>query len=129
MGKVILIVEDEAKNLKLLRDLLQISGYEILEAGNGKEGIEKANAHKPDLILMDIQMPVMDGLEATRILKTDAETKDIHIIALTSYAMKGDEDKIREAGCDGYIAKPIDTREFQKKIGNVQKCLHGLKVD
>ena len=116
MGKVVLIVEDEPKNLKLLRDLLQVWGYETLEAGNGKEGIEEASAHKPDLILMDIQMPVMGGLEATSILKAEAETKDIPIIALTSYAMKGDEDKMMAAGCDGYITKPIDTREFQRKI-------------
>ncbi len=116
MEKVILIVEDEPKNLKLIRDLLQALGYLTLEATDGAQGIELAKAHKLDLILMDILMPVMDGLEATKILKADAETKNIPIIALTSYAMKEDNEKIREAGCDGYITKPIDTREFLKKV-------------
>ena len=116
MEKVILIVEDEPKNLKLIRDLLQASGYLTLEATNGAEGVELARAHKPDLILMDILMPTMDGFEATKILKADAETRNIPIIALTSYAMKEDDEKMREAGCDGYITKPIDTREFLKKV-------------
>lgn len=116
MARVILIVEDEPRNRKLFRDLLQLKGYATLEATNGKQGVKIAREKKPDLILMDILMPVMDGLEATRILKTDAETKDIPIIALTSYAMKGDEERIRQAGCDEYITKPIDTREFVKKI-------------
>ena len=116
MKKTILIVEDEPRNLKLIRDLLQASGYLTLEATDGAQGIELAKAHKPDLILMDIMMPNMDGFEATKILKADAETRNIPIIALTSYAMKGDEEKIREAGCDGYITKPIDTKEFLKKV-------------
>lgn len=116
MARVILIVEDEPRNRKLFRDLLQLKGYATLEATNGKQGVKIAREKKPDLILMDILMPVMDGLEAARILKTDAETKDIPIIALTSYAMKGDEERIRQAGCDEYITKPIDTREFVKKI-------------
>ena len=116
MEKMILIVEDEPKNLKLIRDLLQVSGYLTLEATNGAEGVELARAHKPDLILMDILMPVMDGFEATKILKAGAETRNIPIIALTSYAMKEDDEKIREAGCDGYITKPIDTKEFLKKV-------------
>ena len=116
MEKMILIVEDEPKNLKLIRDLLQASGYLTLEATNGAEGVELARAHKPDLILMDILMPTMDGFEATKILKADAETRNIPIIALTSYAMKEDDEKMREAGCDGYITKPIDTREFLKKV-------------
>ena len=116
MGKVILVVEDEPKNLKLLRDLLQVSGYRTIEAADGKQGVELAKAEKPDLILMDMEMPVMDGLEATRILKADPMANGIPIVALTSYVMKGDEERIRAAGCDGYIAKPIDTREFLKKI-------------
>ena len=116
MEKMILIVEDVSKNLKLIRDLLQASGYITMEATNGKQGIELAKAHKPDLILMDILMPVMDGFEATKILKTDAETKNIPIVALTSYAMKGDDEKICKAGCDAYITKPIDTKEFLKKV-------------
>jgi CheY-like chemotaxis protein len=116
MEKMILIVEDEPKNLKLIRDLLQVSGYLTMEATDGAQGIELAKAHKPDLILMDILMPVMDGFEATKILKTDAETKNIPIIALTSHAMEGDEEKMLGIGCDGYITKPIDTREFLKKV-------------
>lgn len=119
MEKVILIVEDDAKNLKLFRDLLQVSGYTTLEATDGKQGVELAREEKPDLILMDIQMPVMDGLEATKLLKNDDVTKDIPIVALTAYAMQGDEEKMREAGFDGYISKPIDVKGFLKKISEV----------
>ena len=116
MSKTVLIVEDDPKSLMLVRDLLQISGYTILEATNGKRGVELAKGKKPDLILMDIQMPVMDGLKASRILKADEGTKDIPIVALTASAMKEDEMKILEAGFDGYITKPLDTREFLKKV-------------
>ena len=116
MGKTILIVEDEPRNLKLLRDLLQRFGYEILEATDGEQGVKSAGEKMPDLILMDIMMPKMDGLEATRIIKADTKTKHIPIIALTSYAMKGDREKTIEAGCDGYIAKPIDIKEVLKTI-------------
>ena len=117
MNRCILIVEDDPKNLKLVRDLLQASGYEAIEATDGSQGVEMARTKKPDLILMDIQMPVMDGLDATKILKKDEATKGIPIIALTAYAMKGDEEKMREAGCDGYIPKPIDIKAFLKKVG------------
>jgi two-component system cell cycle response regulator DivK len=116
MGKTILIVEDEPRNLKLLRDLLQRFGYEILEATDGEQGVKSAGEKMPDLILMDIMMPKMDGLEATRIIKADIKTKHIPVIALTSYAMKGDREKTIEAGCDGYIAKPIDIKEVLKTI-------------
>ncbi len=116
MKKIVLIVEDDLKSLKLFRDLLQATGYAILEVTNGKKAVELAREKKPDLILMDIQMPVMDGFKATKILKADTETRNIPIIALTSYAMKKDDEKMREAGCDGYITKPIDTREFLKKV-------------
>ena len=119
MEKVILIVEDDPKNLKLFRDLIQVSGYTTLEATDGKQGVELAREKKPDLILMDIQMPVMDGLEATKLLKNDDVTKDIPIVALTAYAMQGDEEKMREAGFDGYISKPIDVKGFLKKISEV----------
>ena len=119
MKKVVLIVEDDPKSLKLARDMLQVSGYATLEATNGKEGVELARIEKPDLILMDIQLPVMDGLEAIKLLKNDDVTKDIPIIALTAYAMKGDEKKIQETGCDGYISKPIDIKGFLKKISEV----------
>jgi len=116
MEKRILIVEDDPKNLKLVRDLLQVSGYVTIEATNGKLGVEAAKEQKPALILMDIQMPVMDGLQATRFLKSDEETKKIPIVALTAYAMKGDEERMIEAGCDGYIPKPIDTKSFLEKV-------------
>jgi len=116
MAKVILIVEDEPKSLKLIRDLLQVSGYKTIEATDGEKGVELAKASKPDLILMDVQMPKMDGLETTRILKADATTSNIPVLALTSYAMKGDEERILEAGCDGYLAKPFDIQELLKTV-------------
>ncbi len=116
MAKVILIVEDEPKNQKLVRDLLQASGNSTIEATDGKQGVELAKAKKPDLILMDVQMPVMDGLEATRILKADATISNIPVLALTSYAMKGDKEKILEAGCDGYLAKPFEIQELLKTV-------------
>ncbi len=119
MAKVILVVEDEPKSLKLLRDLLQISGYKTIEATDGEQGVKSAKASKPDLILMDIMMPVMDGLEATRILKADATTSNIPILALTSYAMSGDKEKILEAGCDGYLAKPLDIQELLKEVASI----------
>jgi two-component system cell cycle response regulator DivK len=116
MAKTILIVEDEPRNTKLLRDLLQKFGYETLEAMDGQQGVKTAGEKLPDIILMDIMMPVMDGLEATRILKADAKTRHIPVLALTSYAMTGDKEKTIQAGCDGYIAKPIDIREVLKTI-------------
>lgn len=119
MKKVVLIVEDDLKSLKLARDMLQVSGYATLEATNGKEGVGLARIEKPDLILMDIQLPVMDGLVAIKLLKNDDVTKDIPIIVLTAYAMKGDEKKLRETGCDGYISKPIDVKGFLKKISEI----------
>ncbi len=116
MAKTILIIEDEPRNLKLLRDLLRRFSYDTLEATDGEQGVELAKARIPNLILMDIMMPKMDGLEATRILKADTTTKHIPIIALTSYAMKGDRERALEAGCDGYIAKPIDIQEVLKAV-------------
>ncbi len=116
MAKLITIIDDEPKNIILLRDLLQVTGYSTNEATNGKEGVELARTSKPDLILMDIQMPEMDGLEATRILKTDAATRNIPILALSSYAMKGDKERILAAGCDGYLAKPFDIKELLKIV-------------
>jgi len=116
MGKTVLIVEDEPRNLKLVRDLLNVVGYETLEATDGGKGLELARTHKPDLILMDIAIPVIDGIEAMKILKADAKTKNIPVIALTAFAMKEEIENIRAAGCDGYMTKPIDTREFLKKV-------------
>ena len=116
MEKVVLIVEDDANSRKLIRDLLQVSGHTTLEATDGKQGVALAKEKRPDLILMDIQLPVMDGLEATRILKADNETREIPIVALTAYAMEGDEERMLQAGCDGYLPKPIDVQEFLKKV-------------
>ena len=116
MGRVILIVEDDPRNLKLIRDLLQIRGYTTLEATDGKQGIDMARAKMPDLILMDIQMPVMNGFEATSILKADPVTKSITIVALTAFAMQGDRERCMEAGFNDYITKPLDTRAFMTKI-------------
>jgi len=116
MGRVILIVEDDPKNLKLLRDLLQIRGYTILEATDGKQSVDMARANMPDLILMDIQMPVMDGFEAVNILKADPETENIPVIAVTASAMQGDREKCLEAGFNDCITKPLDTRAFVTKV-------------
>lgn len=116
MAKKVLIVEDSAKNRTIFKDVLEDYGYETIEAENGKEGIRVAKEQKPDLILMDIQMPVMDGFSATSILKSDPETKMIKIVVVTSFAMVGDGEKILAAGADGYISKPIDTRELPKIV-------------
>jgi two-component system, cell cycle response regulator DivK len=115
-NRTILIVEDELQNRKLFRDVLQYRGYTVFEAMNGKEGIALAKKHQPDLILMDIQMPVMDGLSATRILKQNETTRDIMVVALTANAMPGDREKILEAGCHDYISKPFRLHEFLEKI-------------
>lgn len=116
MAKKILIVEDNVVNRVLMQDLLTYHGYEILEAGDGAEGIEKARKYKPDLILMDMQMPIMDGIQAVTRLKADPKTRDIKIISLTAFAMKGDRERFLRAGCDEYVAKPINTRELPKLV-------------
>ena len=114
--KTILVIEDNELNMKLVRSLLKMSSYVMVEAGDAETGIKLASEKKPDLILMDIQLPGMDGLSATKILKADKSLKDTVIIALTSHAMEGDDKKVREAGCDGYITKPIDTRNFLQTV-------------
>jgi len=114
-GKVLLI-EDNPLNLELAVDLLEIDGHEVLTATTAEKGIELAKKETPDLILMDISLPGMDGLEATRILKKDETTKNIPIVAMSAHAMKGDEEKAREAGCVGYIKKPIDTKSFGVRV-------------
>jgi len=116
MSKRILIVEDQEDNRTILRDVLSTVGYELIEALNGKDGVRLAQSERPDLILMDIQLPEMDGYEATQQIKSIAELKTIPIIAVTSYALSGDEAKARAAGCDGYIAKPFSPRELLAKI-------------
>ncbi len=114
--KSILIVEDNLKNLKLCRDLLEYKGHMVIEATDGEEGVNVARLHRPDLILMDIQLPAMSGAVATSILKEKIETKDIPIIAFTAFAMKGDEERFLQEGFNGYIPKPINTRTFVDQI-------------
>ena len=116
MTKRILVVEDQEDNRQILRDLLSNSGFEMIEAEDGEQALVQAAKHRPDLILMDIQLPIMDGYEATRRLKADAELKSIPIIVVTSYALSGDEDKARAAGCDAYVAKPYSPRALLAKI-------------
>lgn len=108
----ILIVEDSPTNMMLAVAVLESEGHTLLQAGRAGEAIEIARAEHPDIILMDIGLPDMDGMEATRILKAEPGTKDIPIIALTAYAMKGDKERILDAGCDGYIEKPIRYKDF-----------------
>ena len=116
MTKRILVVEDQEDNRQILRDLLSNSGFEMIEAEDGMQALAQAAKHRPDLILMDIQLPIMDGYEATRRLKADPELKAIPIIVVTSYALSGDEDKARAAGCDAYVAKPYSPRALLAKI-------------
>lgn len=108
----VLIIEDNQLNMKLVRSMLTLAHYQVLEAKDAEDGILLAREHLPDLILMDIQLPGIDGLDATKIIKDDPILKHIPVVALTSYAMQGDEEKAISAGCNGYIAKPIDTRNF-----------------
>ena len=115
MAKV-LIVEDNAANMKLAIFLIESAGHIVLSATDAEVGLTLARSERPDLILMDIQLPGMDGLEATRLLRQDESTRAIPVIALTALAMKGDEERIRAAGCDGYVAKPIRYQEFLATI-------------
>lgn len=115
----ILIVDDSEKNLKLFKLIIASMGHEIMTAGNGEEGIKKAKEELPDLILMDIQMPVMDGVSAVNVLSADEATKNIPVIALTSYAMKGDRERFLQHGFTDYISKPIDTDNFMDTIKKV----------
>ena len=108
----VLVVEDNASNMTLARFLLQSAGHVVLSATDAEVGLALARDERPDLILMDIQLPGMDGLEATMLLKRDETTRGIPVIALTALAMKGDEERIRAAGCDGYIAKPMRYQEL-----------------
>jgi CheY-like chemotaxis protein len=115
----ILVVDDNLTNLKLISDLLEFEGYEILNAMDAEEAQVILTDTLPDLILMDIALPGMDGLTLTRHLKADARTRHIRIVALTAFAMKGDEQKALDAGCDGYITKPIDTRTFPGEVARI----------
>jgi len=115
-GEPILIVDDNPVNTKLVSFLLTKRGYEVKCAGGAGEAMELLRSFRPALILMDMQMPGIDGFELTRRLKADPQTKDITIVAVTAYAMKGDEQRVRDAGCDGYLMKPIDTRTLPQVI-------------
>ncbi len=116
MTKRILVIEDTEDNRQILRDLLTAAGFDLIEAVDGESGVAMAQAHKPDLILMDIQLPVIDGYEATRRIKADPALAHIPVIAVTSYALSGDEEKTRAAGCNGYIAKPFSPRQLLGKV-------------
>jgi CheY-like chemotaxis protein len=115
-GEPILIVDDNAVNLKLVRVLLSSEGYDVRTAADAEEALALLSKFKPRLILMDIQLPGMDGLELTRKLKADPTMRGVVILGVTAYAMKGDEERILAAGCDGYIAKPIDTRRLPEQV-------------
>ena len=119
--KTILVVEDNKLNMKLVRGLIKIGKYRMLEANDAESGIEQIREKQPDLVLMDIQLPGMDGLSATKVIKEDPDLKDIPIVALTSFAMQGDEEKALAAGCTGYITKPIDTRNFLETVSQYLK--------
>ena len=116
MTKRILVVEDQEDNRQILRDLLTSADYAMTEAENGEEALAAVAKQRPDLILMDIQLPIMDGYEATRRIKANPAWKDIPIIVVTSYALSGDEDKARDAGCDAYVTKPYSPRLLLAKI-------------
>ena len=116
MPKTVLIVEDNDLNLKLFNDLLEAQGYGILKARDGKDAMAIARERHPDLILMDIQLPEVSGLEVTKWLKADPDLKSIPVIAVTAFAMKGDEEKIRQGGCEAYIAKPISVTNFLETV-------------
>jgi two-component system cell cycle response regulator DivK len=113
----ILAIEDHEENRRLLRDLLTSFGYELIEAVTGEDGILAAESHRPDLILMDIQLPGIDGYEVTRRIKANPALRHIPVIAVTSYALSGDDVKALEAGCDAYVTKPFDPAELLAKIG------------
>jgi len=118
MGKI-LVVEDNPLNRQLMLVILEKSGHAVLMAEDAQQGLKLARREQPGLIFMDIQLPGMDGLEATRLLKQDAATRAIPVVAVTSYAMKGDRERILAAGCDGYMAKPIDYKEVLDKVAAV----------
>jgi two-component system cell cycle response regulator DivK len=116
MSRRILVVEDQEDNRRILHDLLTSVGYAVLSAEDGLEGVRRAGRERPDLILMDIQLPGIDGYEATRRIKADPELAKIPIIAVTSYALSGDDLKAMEAGCDGYVTKPFSPRQLLAKV-------------
>jgi two-component system cell cycle response regulator DivK len=112
MAKTVLIVEDNELNMKLFHDLLEANGYRTIQTRSGNEALRLAREHRPDLILMDIQLPEVSGLEVTKWLKDDEDLKSIPVVAVTAFAMKGDEERIRAGGCEAYISKPISVAKF-----------------
>ena len=120
MSKLILVVEDQEDNRRIMRDLLSSVGYEVIEAVTGEEGVAAAETHRPDLILMDIQLPGLDGYEATRQIKANPDLEHIPIIVVTSYALSGDDVKAFEAGCNAYVSKPFSPREL---LANIREYL------
>ena len=116
MPKTVLIVEDNELNMKLFHDLIQAQGYNILQTKDGMDALKLARQHKPDLILMDIQLPEVSGLEVTKWLKDDPELRHIPVVAVTAFAMKGDEERIREGGCEAYLSKPISVGKFIETV-------------
>jgi two-component system cell cycle response regulator DivK len=116
MAKTVLIVEDNELNMKLFHDLLEAHGYNTVATRNGVEAIDLARRHRPDLILMDIQLPEVSGLEVTKWIKDDPELHAIPVIAVTAFAMKGDEERIRQGGCEAYLSKPISVAKFMETI-------------
>ncbi len=116
LTKSVLVVEDNELNMKLFHDLLDAHGYGVYQARNSEEAMKLAREHKPDLILMDIQLPEISGLEVTKWIKADPDLADIPVIAVTAFAMKGDEERIRAGGCEDYVAKPISVSTFVEKV-------------
>ncbi len=116
MAKTVLVVEDNELNMKLFHDLLEASGYNIVQTRNGLEAIDLAREHHPDLILMDIQLPEVSGLEVTKWIKEDDDLRTIPVIAVTAFAMKGDEERIRQGGCEAYLSKPISVNTFLETV-------------
>ena len=116
MGKTVLIVEDNELNMKLFRDLLEAHGYQTSGTSNGVEALDLVRKMRPDLILMDIQLPQVSGLEVTRWIKDDPELRAIPVVAVTAFAMKGDEERIREGGCEAYLSKPISVGKFIETV-------------
>lgn len=116
MAKKVLIVEDNELNMKLFNDLLEANGYQVVQTRSGLHALDLAKEHRPDLILMDIQLPEVSGLEVTKWIKEDETIASIPIIAVTAFAMKGDEERIRQGGCEAYISKPISVATFMQTI-------------
>jgi two-component system cell cycle response regulator DivK len=114
--KTVLIVEDNELNMKLFNDLLEAQGYATLQTKDGREALKLAREHRPDLVLMDIELPEVSGLEVTKWIKEDEDLRHIPVIAVTAFAMKGDDEKIRQGGCEAYIAKPISVSEFLETV-------------